>query len=287
MSKVFYDRSGKVHVLGKKSETKEATKEARKEGAKKHSKGAEPSSKRAPASKKPVKGHQKKHSPAPRKEIERGSFISSPARKGEHPAKKHKKEGFVRAEPEFRGGRDAKGGRNARGGKKSKGGREFEARRPMARGRPQPRVARERIEHHPDWTKLKGIIDKNKRGSAFLIFDQRSIEDAFIPKYYIDQVFHGDRVEAWLNSEGEIEDLKVLEHRFKEIFGRIVIDTREEGRSKQKTRTGYLVYERKKAKEEVYVPSLPAEVKEGDWVKAVVVLCRLFNAASINRIADG
>jgi ribonuclease R len=106
-----------------------------------------------------------------------------------------------------------------------------------------------------------------------LVFDRNDLEDLFIPKYYVEQLFHGDRVEVYVNEEGEIEDLKVLEHRFKEIFGKVTLGDGhifgpEFKKTKQKARTGYLIYERKKAKEEVYIPSVPAEVKEGDWVKA-------------------
>jgi ribonuclease R len=72
-----------------------------------------------------------------------------------------------------------------------------------------------------------------------------------------------------VNEHGEIEDLKVLEHRFKEIFGRMKIDGR--ANPKTKKRSGYLVYERKKAKEEVWIGSIPHEVKEGDWVRAEMV----------------
>lgn len=117
-----------------------------------------------------------------------------------------------------------------------------------------------------DWISLKGRIDKNKKGSAFLIFDRSDLEDLFVPRNYTEKLFHGDRVEVLVNHRGEIEELKVLEHRFKLIFGKISIDTRTE--KKSKVRAGYLIYERKKAKEEIYVPSLPANVKEGDWVKA-------------------
>ncbi len=142
--------------------------------------------------------------------------------------------------------------------------------------RHEPRRPRSPVAPNPDWVRLKGVIDKNKRGSAFLIFDRADLEDVFIPRYYVDQLFHGDRVEVFVNDRGEIEDLKVLEHRFKEIFGRVSLgDGHEFGRefkkAKSKARTGYLVYERKKAREEVYVPLVPAEVKEGDWVRAEMV----------------
>jgi ribonuclease R len=119
------------------------------------------------------------------------------------------------------------------------------------------------------WISLKGRVDKNKKGSAFLIFDRSDLEDLFIPRHYAEKLFHGDRIEVFVNQSGEIEDLKVLEHRFKLIFGKIKID--ERASKKSKVRSGFLIYERKRAKEEIYVPSIPANVREGDWVKAELV----------------
>ncbi|MBS1959176.1 MAG: ribonuclease R [Bdellovibrionales bacterium] len=141
-------------------------------------------------------------------------------------------------------------------------------------GRPGPRP-RKPVQPNPDWIRLKGVIDKNKRGSAFLVFDRRDLEDLFIPRYYLDQLFHGDRVEVFVSDSGEIEDLKVLEHRFKEIFGRVYFQEKDDFRRGKKAayhgQAGILVYERKKAKEEIYLASIPPQVKEGDWVKAEMV----------------
>jgi hypothetical protein len=169
-----------------------------------------------------------------------------------------------------RGGRGNDRGNSRGGGATDRGGNtRGEARRatPVRGGvRPRPNRA-----PNPDWIQLKGIIDKNKKGSAFLIFDRRDLEDVFIPRYYVEQLFHGDRVEVYISEQGEIEDLKVLEHRFKHIFGRITLNDSEGRKTKQEGRTGFLIYERKKAKEEVYVPTVPNDVQEGDWVKAEVV----------------
>ena len=189
-----------------------------------------------------------------------------------------------------RGGRGGSGrggevhGRGGRGGERSAGGRGKDERGKRGGGHyapPQerPRKATSSTEDQSGWTRLKGVVDKNKRGSGFLIFDRRDLEDLFIPRYYLDQLFHGDRVEVAVNEDGEIEDIKVLQHRFKEIFGRITLDVgydrgKPDGavkKAKPKVRAGFLIYERKKAKEEVWVPSVPPEVKEGDWVKAEVI----------------
>ena len=167
------------------------------------------------------------------------------------------------------------GERPAGRGPRQDGGRDFDRNSNGNAGRPGPRP-RPPVAPDPSWIKLKGVVDKNKRGSAFLVFDRADLEDLFIPRYYVEQLFHGDRVEIYVSEEGEIEDLKVLSHRFKEIFGRVSLGEGDEygaGFKKNKTRarTGHLVYERKKAKEEVYLPEVPVDVQEGDWVKAEMV----------------
>jgi ribonuclease R len=177
---------------------------------------------------------------------------------GKKPWSKEKSANRGGKEKTFGGGRNPKGskGGDKKGGKSKNG--KFQ---PAREGKPRPQR-----EPNPDWITLKGIVDKNKRGSAFIVFDNRQIEDAFVPRYYMDQLFHGDRVQVFVNDDGEIEDLKVLEHRFKTIFGKVFLEY-----SASKVKSGHLVYERKKAKEEVYLPTVPKEVKEGDWVKAELI----------------
>ena len=244
MAKVFYDRSGRAHTVGEKP---------------KKAQSAKPKSEKS--------SHSKAQAPS------RGRFLE------EGSGGRKKSFGSDRSRPE-RGTRSEHAPRTERGPWREEKGRSFGrkagGRRPGSRT-PRPE-ARQRppVAPNPDWIKLKGVIDKNKKGSAFLVFDRADLEDLFIPRYYTDQLFHGDRVEVYVSEEGEIEDLKVLEHRFKEIFGRVNLnDGHEFGpgfkKSKSKARTGTLIYERKKAKEEVYLPTVPIEVKDGDWVKAEMV----------------
>jgi ribonuclease R len=244
MSKVFYDRSGRAHTIGKK-ETKESPKRFEKSTKAKPSKRSDDS---RPA-------RESEH----RKKPEAGQFVSSRAgteerghftRHHEAPSKKRERSG-------------GKPGRKS-DGRRDGGRKHFESRHEAPRRTPRPKKP---VTIDPSWIKLKGVIDKNKKGTAFLVFDRADLEDLRIPRYYTDQLFHGDRVEVYVSEEGDIEDLRVLEHRFKEIFGRVNFDHD----TKSKARTGFLIYERKKAKEEVYLPSIPAQVKEGDWVKAEMV----------------
>lgn len=200
----------------------------------------------------------------------RAGFKKEGAGKFETPQKKFASgKGMPRPEAEGRGGRRARSFQN-RDGKPRGAGGDNRGGFGAQRGKSRPRTP---VEINPDWIKLKGVVDKNKKGSAFLVFDRRDLEDIFIPRFYVEQLFHGDRVEVYVSDSGEIEDLRVTEHRFKEIFGKVYLDGRaQDGFGKKKNsdhaRTGFLVYERKKAKEEIYLPSVPFEVKEGDWVRA-------------------
>jgi ribonuclease R len=229
MTKIFYDRSGKAHKIGSGAPTKNEKKDS-----------------------------DKKES--------RGSFKAAAPATGGAP-------GYDRDRKKTRGGRsEGRGGRSdsGRGGHGSEKWSRSEHRTQRGHGKSHSKShsghARAASKDSSQWISLKGRIDKNKKGSAFLIFDRSDLEDLFVPYTYTEKLFHGDRVEVFVSQNGEIEDLKVLEHRFKLIFGKISIDTRAE--KKSKIRAGYLIYERKRAKEEIYVPSLPANVKEGDWVKA-------------------
>jgi ribonuclease R len=264
MSKVFYDRSGRAHTLGDKAK-KGQTKAQEKPG----------SSSKAGSKKKSAFQAEP-----------RGAFVSKGAGSGSSGefGKKRRESGESRGGRAFGESRkfgDQKkspwSGRTERPGKPGKRERQEKHgrhdRRERRAGAPSPRPA---VQINPDWLRLKGVVDKNKKGSAFLVFDRADLEDLFIPRFYTEQLFHGDRVEVFVSEAGEIEDLKVLEHRFKEIFGKVNLNDghelgREFKKSKVKARTGYLIYERKKAKEEVYLPSVPPEVKEGDWVKAEMV----------------
>jgi ribonuclease R len=113
--------------------------------------------------------------------------------------------------------------------------------------------------------KLKGRVDKNSKGFGFLIFEDRKFEDAFIPPREADRLFHGDRVEVTISSRGEVLGLKVLEHRFRELVGRFEPHLSTRG---QVERSGWIIYERKRTREEIYIAQVPDEVKAGDWIQA-------------------
>lgn len=130
---------------------------------------------------------------------------------------------------------------------------------------------------HKHWLFLKAVVDKNKRGTSFLVFDRRDLEDLKVPYDYPYPLFHGDRVEVQVDSRsGEIENIKILKHRFREIFGRVFYHGKQ----------AYLSYERKKTKEEVFIPSLPKGAKEGDWIKAEMIYSQEGRAAPFAKVVE-
>jgi len=103
---------------------------------------------------------------------------------------------------------------------------------------------------------MMAVVDKNRKGFAFLQFDDRRNEDAYINAQAATRLFPGDRVEV-LMSGGEVQDLRIVEHRFKEIIGRY--QPAAGGR-------GTVLYESKKSSEEVFIP-LASKARTGEWVR--------------------
>jgi ribonuclease R len=108
------------------------------------------------------------------------------------------------------------------------------------------------------------VIDKNRKGFAFLVFDSKQREDVFLPPERAREFFHGDRVEVGLDSRGRVLEVSVLAHRFRELVGRYFPGRPGRGGGAR------VVYERKRAREEVYCPKGHPDAKAGDWVR-----CRL------------
>ncbi|OFZ18673.1 MAG: ribonuclease R [Bdellovibrionales bacterium GWB1_55_8] len=113
--------------------------------------------------------------------------------------------------------------------------------------------------------KLKGTVEKNRRGFGFVSFETRGIEDLFLPPREAQSLFHGDRIEVTLSGQKEILGLKVLEHRFRELVGKYTPHPLGGNRG------GWVVFERKRAREEVFAPKpgrAGAAARADDWVRA-------------------
>jgi ribonuclease R len=109
--------------------------------------------------------------------------------------------------------------------------------------------------------KLKARIDKNRKGFGFLQFENKEYEDAFLNPHEAERFFHGDRVEATVSPRGEVVEVKVIEHRFRELVGRFY----------PAGKTGMVVYERKKAREELPIVGDAKGAKVREWVRAKVI----------------
>lgn len=109
--------------------------------------------------------------------------------------------------------------------------------------------------------RLKATVDKNQKGFGFLQFENRDYEDAFVPPRDAERLFHGDRVEVTITPDGEVVGLRVLEHRFRELVGRYSPHPIHPDRG------GRVIYERKKAREEITITQGVAGAREGDWVR--------------------
>jgi ribonuclease R len=109
-------------------------------------------------------------------------------------------------------------------------------------------------------------VEKNRKGFAFLLFENKKMEDAFVPPRDAERLFHGDRVEVTLGHNRQPEKIQVLEHRYREIVGRFMPQPNS-GKGK-KLRDGWVIYEKKRAREEVFVMGAPEDVTSGDWVRA-------------------
>ena len=163
------------------------------------------------------------------------------------------------------GGRKAKRG-GGPGGPGRRGPQRTHNQKPHGPGIVKPgennRPAKKKRQGTGAWQKLKATFDKNRKGFGFLIFQDRRYEDSFVPPREADALFHGDRVEVSMAPDGTVTHIKVLEHRFRELVGRFTPTGTRSGSG------GWVVYERKSAREEVFSPQGAPKAKSGDWVRA-------------------
>ena len=122
-----------------------------------------------------------------------------------------------------------------------------------------------KLESRSPAIKLKAKIDKNQRGFGFLVFESKSQEDLFIPPHEAERFFQNDRVEVTLSNSKTVLNIRFLEHGFFYLVGRY-----SPNHGKKKQASGWLIYEHKNHKEEVFIPSPPPEVKDGDWIKILL-----------------
>lgn len=111
---------------------------------------------------------------------------------------------------------------------------------------------------------LIATVDRNRKGFAFLIFDDRRFEDMFVSANNSRSLFHGDRVSVRMRPDGSIASMDLKERRFQEFYGRF----------RRTPGAGFVTLNRKKIEEEIFVSKIGPEfstLKTGQWVRAKLV----------------
>ena len=106
------------------------------------------------------------------------------------------------------------------------------------------------------------VVDKNQKGFGFLIFDHTKIDDQFLPPHRAKRFFSGDRVAVSISKYGSIDEIKVIEHQYKEIIGRF---EREERNS------GWVYFEKKRIFEKIWISRADPKIENDDWVKVKII----------------
>lgn len=110
--------------------------------------------------------------------------------------------------------------------------------------------------------RYRASVDKNRKGFAFLIFASGELEDAFVSPREAESLFPGDRVEVVVNSRDEVVDIRVIEHRFREVVGKYI------PHPIGKSRGGWVLYEQKRAREEIFIPDTgDRSIVADDWIR--------------------
>lgn len=148
---------------------------------------------------------------------------------------------------------------------KGSNSRQNESGRSPGRGRSEKhreRFDREGGGRRPEgFKRYVGRVEKNRKGFAFIVLDGKEFEDIFVPEHEAGGLFHGDRIEIRADSRGQVLGYRVLEHRFKEIVGKLEP-------SSGAGRAAHLVYERKNSREDIFLPSGAPGANPGDYVRA-------------------
>jgi ribonuclease R len=103
----------------------------------------------------------------------------------------------------------------------------------------------------------QGSIQKNRRGFAFVIFQDRKREDLFLPPPQAARFFHADEVQVSVH-RGKPK-VRLRKHTMDTLLGRYLPPKRG--------KPGMVIYERKHCCECILVPKNTLQAKEHDWVE--------------------
>lgn len=252
----FKDRSGKVHTFGSgggggRSEPRggESRAEFRKPDGRRDAKKDRDESPRGRRDDRPAgRGRDSGRFESIERSSEHSSERDTRRGRGRFEEQRESSGGFKR--PGRPSGRSGKGG----GGRFERPDRS--SFRPRGRNRDTETLPIGKPTEKPA-KELRATIEKNARGFAFLVFDNRDYEDAFVNPRDADRFFHGDRVRVGINADGDVIGVEVVEHRFRELVGKL----------HRFGKNAVVVFERRKTREEIRLQKDDPKAQVGDWVR--------------------
>ncbi len=233
----FKDRSGKVHTFGSGGaggRREEPRNESHDRGAPRKQ-GRDRNESRSESR----EGNRDRHNRFENRDKSRESF-GREAPRGRDEFKRRE-----RPDRADRPGRSSRFNREDRGSFRPRGRERDSETLPI--GKPTEKAAKE----------LRATIEKNAKGFAFLVFDNRDYEDAFVSPRDADRFFHGDRVKVSIDSEGDVIGVEVIEHRFRELVGKL----------HRFGKNAVVVFERRRTREEIRLQKDDPKAQVGDWVR--------------------
>lgn len=128
------------------------------------------------------------------------------------------------------------------------------------RGPSRPGKSKKSPGRSGSFQSLTATLDKNRKGFGFLIFDDRELEDLFLPAHTIERFFHGDRLKVRVSGSDEVLGIILLEHRYKQLIGNFMPHP-------SKPDAGWINYESRKFQIEIPITKMKEKPKVGDWIK--------------------
>lgn len=183
---------------------------------------------------------------------------------GPRPSTKEDRRNFQQPQPSSQDRPHKKGKYRPEKGEKN---RKFSRDSRDQESRHSPRSHERRPERRPDRSAEKsegiwGTVDKNSKGFAFVALDRgvskKSQKDVFVPPFQAQNLFSGDRVKIHLNHRKDFDRIDDVQRRMKAMVGRF-----HHGK-----KMPVVIYERRRAREEIPCIGEYKNAKEGDWVMA-------------------
>jgi len=101
-----------------------------------------------------------------------------------------------------------------------------------------------------------GSIQKNRKGFAFVIFQDKKLEDLFLPSSQAFRFFHADQVQMTVQKGKPV--IRLLKHTLNTLVGRYI---------PSKGGKGTVIYERKNYCEFIKIPKNTLRAQKNDWIE--------------------